>query len=386
MKLLKYIWRNVTRNKLRSLLTILSVGFSLALMTVLYGFLAVQDVTQREAKKHDRVVVLNKMGFTAPLPIAHMEKIKRMDGIVTATPFAWYGGNFQSKQADFALFGVDPQTMFEVYPEYVMPEEQLAEFKKTKNACVVDKQLADAKGWQVGDRIPMEGTIYQVDLDLIVAGIYKGPANTGSLYFNWNYLDDMQKQAGSFSGNAGSLSVKCKVGSEVAIMCDEIDATFANSENPTKTRTEAAFSKMFTDMLGDVQAYIRYISMAVVFALALVTATAMAMSMRERTTEVAVLKAIGFSKQRILAMVLGESFLIACIGGVLGIAAGMGMLHMASSVPVAAIMFPYPVAQLVGPWLFGLVAIAGGIGLVSGLVPAVRASQLSVVDGLRQVV
>ena len=386
MRLFKYIWRNVTRNKLRSILTILSVGFSLALMTVLYGFLAVQDVTQREADKHDRVVVLNKMGFAAPLPIAHCEKIKRMDGVITATPFSWYGGNYQSKQADFALFGVDPEHMFEVYPEFVIPDDQLAEFKKTKNACVVDKLLAESKNWQVGDRIPMEGTIYSADLDLVVAGIYKGPGNTGSLYFNWYYLDEMQKEAGSFSGNAGSVSVKCKVGSEVALMCDEIDASFANSEFPTKTRTEGQFSKMFADMLGDVQAYIRYISMAVVFALSLVTATAMAMSMRERTTEVAVLKAIGFSKQRILAMVLGESFLIACLGGLLGIAAGLGLLQMASSVPIAATLFPYPIAELVGPWLLALVGVAGAIGIVSGLVPAIRASQLSVVDGLRQVV
>ena len=386
MRLFKYIWRNVTRNKLRSLLTILSVAFSLSLMTVLYGFLAVQDVTEREANKHDRVVVLNKMGFAAPLPIAHVEKIKKMDGVITATPFSWYGGNYESKRAEFALFGVDPETMFEVYAEFDIPEDQLAEFKETKNGCVVDRQLAESMEWQVGDRIPMEGTIYPADLELLVTGIYKGPGNTGSLYFNWYYLDELLKEMGSFAGNAGSASVKCKVGSEVALMCDEIDAKFANSENATRTRTEAAFSKMFTDMLGDVQAFIRYISMAVVFALSLVTATAMAMSMRERTTEVAVLKAIGFSKQRILGMVLGESFLIACLGGILGIAGGLGLLHVASSIPAAAILFPYPIAQLIGPWLAGLVAVAGAIGVASGLVPAIRASQLSVVDGLRQVV
>ena len=386
MKLLIYIWRNINRNKLRSLLTILSVAFSLALMTVLYGFLAVQGVTEREASKHDRVVVLNKMGFAAPLPIAHCEKIKKMDGVITATPFAWYGGNFESKRAEFALFGVDPETMFEVYGEYEIPAEQLAGFKKTRNACVVDQQLAESMEWQVGDRIPMEGTIYPADLDLVVAGIYKGPANTGSLYFNWNYLDDLLKEMNSFSGNAGSISVKCSVSDEVPLMCDEIDAKFANSENATRTRTEAAFAKMFTDMLGDVQSFIRFISMAVVFALALVTATAMAMSMRERTTEVAVLKAIGFSEKRVLALVLGESFLIACLGGMVGIFSGLGLLYLASSIPAAAILFPYPVSQMIGPWLFGLIGVAGAIGLVSGLVPAMRASQLSVVDGLRQVV
>lgn len=386
MKLIKYIWRNVTRNKLRSLSTILSVAFSLALMTVLYGFLAVQDVTEREAHKHDRVVVLNKMGFAAPLPIAHCEKIKKMDGVITATPYSWYGGLYESKRAEFALFGVDPATMFDVYSEYDIAEEQIAAFQETKNACVVDQQLAETMEWKIGDRIPVEGTIYQEDLDLQVAGFCKGPGNTGSIFFNWYYLDDMLKQSGSFSGNAGCVAVKCKVGSEVALMCDEIDGKFANSESATRTRTEAAFSKMFVDMLGDVQSYIQYISMAVVFALALVTATAMAMSMRERTTEVAVLKAIGFSKQRILAMVLGESFLISSLGGVIGIAAGLGLLHFASSIPAAAILFPYPIAQLVGPWLLALIGVAGAIGLVSGVLPAIRASQLSVVDGLRQVV
>lgn len=386
MHLLKYIWRNVMRNKLRSLLTILSVAFSLALMTMLYGFLSVQDVVQREAQKYDRIVVLNKMGFAAPLPIAHMEKIKKMDGVVTATPFSWFGGNFEDRRADFAQFSVDPNTFFEVNSEVAIPEDQLAAFKEKNNACVVDQLLAESKDWKIGDRLPLQGTIYQVDLDLEIVGIYKGPSNSGSVYFNWYYLDELLQSAESFSGNAGSIQVKCKVSSEVPVMCEDIDAKFANSENPTKTRTEAAFSKMFADMAGDLQTFIRYISLAVMFALTLVTATAMAMSMRERTTEVAVLKAIGFSKNRVLSMVLGESFLIACIGGVLGIAAGLGILQLASGVPMAAMMFPFPISQMLGPWILGLLGVAGAIGLVSGVVPALQAARLSVVDGLRRVV
>ena len=182
------------------------------------------------------------------------------------------------------------------------------------------------------------------------------------------------------------MFAKCNNSSDVARLSEEIDASFANSENATRTRTEAAFQQMFADMLGDVQSYIRYISMAVVFALALVAATAMAMSMRERTTEIAVLKAIGISKQRVLALVLGESTMIAFIGGLLGIVGGLGALQMLSSVPVAASMFPIPVLSLIGPWLLGLIGVAGGIGFVSGVVPAIVSSQLSVVDGLRQVV
>jgi putative ABC transport system permease protein len=172
----------------------------------------------------------------------------------------------------------------------------------------------------------------------------------------------------------------------VAAICEDIDLKFANSENSTRSRTEAAFQKMFADMLGDVQTYIRFISLAVVFALSLVAATAMAMSMRERTTEIAVLKAIGFSKQRVLALVLGESTMIAVIGGIVGICGGLGALQLLSSVPVAASLFPVPVSSLVGPWLGGLAAVAAGIGFVSGVVPAILASRLSVIDGLRQVV
>ena len=386
MKLLTYIWRNVTRNKLRSGLTILSVGFSLALMTILYGYLAMQKVSQAEAAKHNRLVVLNKLGFAGLLPIAYVDRIRKLDGVAAATPFSWFGGNYKGQQVPFAQFGVEPKDLFNVFDEYQIPDEQVAAFQQQRQGCVADRTLAAQMGWQLGERIPLEGTIYPYDLDLRLVGTFVATANTGSLMFNWNYLDEELKKAGEFSGNAGAIFAKCKVADEVAIVSEEIDNKFANTENATRARTEAAFQQLFADMLGDVQSYIRYISLAVVFALALVAATAMAMSMRERTTEVAVLKAIGFSKRRVLSLVLGESTLIAIIGGMLGILGGLGVLHMFSFVPIAATLFPIPVSALVGPWLVGMMLVAAGIGFVSGVVPAVMAAQLSVVDGLRRVV
>ncbi len=387
MKLLIYIWRNVTRNKLRSALTIMSVGFSLALMTILYGYLAMQNVAEQEATKHDRVAVLNKLGFANPLPLSYVHRIAKMDGVVSATQFSWYGGNYKNQQALFAQFGVEPETVFDVFAEYEIPDDQLAAFKNDRRACVVDHRLAEQMQWKIGERIPLEGTIYPYDLDLTLVGIYQAPSNTGSLFFNWNYLDEeLKNSANGFDGNAGMVYAKCENSDDVAGVCEEIDAMFANSENTTRTRTEAAFQRMFADMMGDVQAYIRYISLAVVVALAFVAATAMAMSMRERTTEVAVLKAIGFSKQRILALVLGESTIIAIIGGIFGVAGGLVALQMLSSVPIAAMMFPIPVWSLGGPWLLGLVGLAACIGFASGIVPATLAARLSVVDGLRRVV
>ena len=387
MKLLIYIWRNVTRNKMRSCLTILSVGFSLALMTILYGYLAMQNVAAKESEKYDRVVVLNKLGFAAPLPIAHVDRVRKMDGVAAATPFAWFGGNYKEQQSPFAQFAVEPEFAFDVFSEYKIPAEQVSEFKSNRRGCVADKRLAEQMEWKIGDRIPLQGTIYPVNLDLQLVGTYVAPSNTGSLWFNWNYMDEeIKKSPAAFPAGAGSIYLKCKVSDEVAFISDQIDSTFANSENATRARTEAAFQRMFADMLGDVQTYIRFISLAVVFALSLVAATAMAMSMRERTMEIAILKAIGFSRRRVLALVLGESTLIAMIGGLLGIAGGLGALGMLSFVPIAAQLFPIPVMKLVGAWLFGMVAVAAGIGLVSGLVPAVLAAQLSVVNGLRRVV
>jgi putative ABC transport system permease protein len=386
MKLFTYIWRNVTRNKLRSLLTILSVGFSLALMTILYGYLAMQNVAEREAQRYDRLVVLNKLGFAGLLPIAHVDKVCKLDGVAAATPFSWFGGNYKGQQMPFAQFSVDPDNMFEVFTEYEIADDQLEAFKNDRLGCIAHQGLAKQMNWEIGDRVPLQGTIYPVDLDLKLVGIYEAPGNTGSLFFNWFYLDEQLQAGQGFGGNAGTIYLKCKVSDEVAIVSEEIDAMFANSENSTRTRTEAAFQRMFADMLGDVQTYIRYISLAVVFALALVAATAMSMSMRERTTEVAVLKAIGFTKARVLALVLGESTLIAVLGGLLGIAGGLGALHLVSSVPATAALFPIPVSGLIGPWLAGLALVAAGIGFVSGFVPAVLASQLSVVDGLRRVV
>jgi len=386
VKLLTYIWRNVRRNKLRSALTMLSVSFSLALMTILYGYLTMQNVAEREAAKYDRVVVLNKMGFAAPLSIAHLERIRKLDGVSAAMPFSWFGGDYKDQRAPFAQFGVEPNCTFDVFHEYEIPDEQVEAFKRNRQGCVADKELAEQFEWELGERIPLKGTIFPIDLDLKLEGIYEAPVRTGSLLFNFNYLDEELKKTGGFPAWVGQIYAKCKVSDEVAFVSEEIDAKFANSENPTRTRTEAAFQRMFADMLGDVQAYIRYISIAVVFALVLVTATAMAMSMRERTTEVALLKAIGFSQQRVLLLVLGESTIIAILGGLLGIAGGLGALQLLSGVAAAAPLFPVPVSDLAGIWLAGLVIVAAAIGFTSGVVPAVLAARLSVVNGLRRVV
>jgi putative ABC transport system permease protein len=186
------------------------------------------------------------------------------------------------------------------------------------------------------------------------------------------------------SGNAGTIFAKTTHAADVSAVSKAIDERFASSENPTRTQTEAAFAQMFADMLGNIQTYIRNIGLAVAFSLTLVAANAMAMSMRERTTEIAVLKAIGYSRRRVLVTVLGEACSITILGGLLGIA--IGCLCLEALHQINSQFFPFAIYEMLGPWLLSLLAVAAGIGVASGMVPAVRAAQLSVIDGLRRVV
>jgi putative ABC transport system permease protein len=385
MKSLKYIWRNVMRNKLRSSLTVLSVGFSLALLTVLQGYMAMQDLWGNEAEKYNRIVVMNTQGFAGEVPIAYVDRVRRLEGVQAAVPYAWYGGNYKEEQMPFAQFGTDAEQAFDVWTEFKIDPAQLKAWRSNRRGCVADRRLADQRGWKIGERIPLQGTFYRFNLDLELCGLWDAPQNTGSLWFHWKYLDEGLREAGAeLSGNSGMVFAKVDSKGRIPAVVQAIDDQFASSDNPTRTQTESAFAQMFEDMIGGARTYILSIGVAVVFSLVLVAGTTMAMSLRERTTEIAVLKAIGFSQARVLGLVLGEACLIGLLGGLLGI--GLGCLFLQGLNGAMPQIFPMSVWDMAGPWLVWLLAVAAGVGLASGLIPAVRAAQLSVVQGLRQVV
>jgi putative ABC transport system permease protein len=384
MQILKYIWRNVRRNSVRSLLTILSVGFSLALMTVLYGFLASTDTYRQEASQANRVVVMNVQGFSGSLPISAVDDVRRTKAIAAAVPLAWYGGALGDERMPFATFATDPSAFFDVWPEYTIPEEQLKAWQSNRQGCIIDRRIAERRGWSVGTRVPLKSSIYPFDLDLQITGIFDSPKNTDSLYFHWDYLNEGLRQVNFPElDNAGTVFARVNSKDEIPLAITAIDDRFGSSDTPTRSQTEAAFAKMFADMLGNVQVLIRNIGLAVVFSLSLVTANAMAMAMRERVTEIAVLKAIGFSRARVLFLVLGEAFLISMLGGVLGVALGCVFLQaMNQAIPQ---FFPLALNELAGIWMsYGLIA-AAFLGLISGFIPALQAARLSVVNGLRRI-
>src|SRR5262249_54727293 len=224
-------------------------------------------------------------------------------------------------------FGVDPETVFTIMDELKIPPDQLKKFQQTRDGCVVGRKLAADKGFKVGDSLPLKGDAYPVSLDLKICGIYDGPGDRDlrMCLFNWEYLDEAMKRtvfstssaltpaSARQSGNAAMIFAKCKSGDVMPAVCKKIDEMYRNSDFPTRTQTEEAFGKMFEEMMGDLRGMIQAIGLAVVFSLLCVAGNAMAMSMRERTSEVAVLNAIDFTKGRVLLLVLTASVLVAVI-------------------------------------------------------------------------
>ncbi len=383
MKFLKYIWRNATRNKLRSVLTILSMAICLAMMTVLYGFATLNDQLVPELAKANRMIVMSKDGFTTTIPISTLSYVRGLPGVKSAIPLAWYIGLYKDeKMATFAQLGTDAKELLNVWTEFKIDPEHLKAWQETRTGCIVDRRNAERRGWKIGEHIPLKGNNYGFDLDLVLCGIYDGPEFINDLYFHWDYLNEQLRARNDPKVDTTSiLFLKAESAEAVERLVPQIDKRYESSDAPTLTQSHQAFAAMFAKFAGNLQVYVRNIGLAVVFALTLVAGNAMAMSMRERTTEIAVLKAIGFQRWLVLVMVLGESILIALMGGTVGVAAGRGTWS------TVHYFWPQyiPLDWMAPAVLVYGVLVAGAVGFASGIGPALRAAGLSVIVGLRRV-
>lgn len=390
-KYVPYMIRNMVRNKLRSLFTMISIAIMLFLVSLLYAYTKFQDEFSASTAQYNRIIVSSTQGLTFPLPRAHLDKIRGIEeiGESAATPMTWYGGLYADEKLAFAEFGTDPNTVLQVYNEYSLTPEELQAWKDDKQGCVLGAGLARNRGWKVGDRIPLKGAIYNVDLEFTVRGILDGPDKGGhdqSLWFNGEYLENSLRQKDAdnrMAGRVGIVTVKAKNAAMLASLMDGIDSK-CGAVDPVRSMTEQAFQNQFTEMAGNVQAFIRNIALAVVFALICVAGNAMAMAMRERTREVAVLKAIGFQRSTVLGMILGEAELICLMGGLVGV---LGAKLLFDVIDASTLGIPQ-LALFYVPWITVVIGmgLAAFVGLASGAVPAWRAAQLSVVDGLRRVI
>lgn len=383
MKFARLILANLTRKKVRLLLTIGS--FAVALF--LFAFLAVvRDAFGRGADiaGADRLVIINRVSIIQPLPLSYRDKILRIPGVKAITHNNWFGGVYQEEKNFFPQFVIDTENQRQVFPELVVPDDQWADFVKDRQGAIVGASLAKRFGWKTGDRIPIKNSLFggPSTWDFNIDGIYHGKRpqdDESQFWFQWDYFEERMPE--SFKGNVGWYILKLDHPDDAPRVGKAIDDMFANSPYETKTETESAFAASWVKQFGNIEFLVLTIGSVVFFTLLLVTGNTMAISVRERTGELAVLKAIGFTDRSVLFLVLAEALAIALVGGLLGLALAV------LAVPVIA----NALNGLLPPLLLSYTILALGltfaicVGAASGLLPGIGAMRLRVVDALRRV-
>jgi putative ABC transport system permease protein len=381
MTLTRFVTKNAFRNKRRSILTVLSIAFSLLLLTLMMTIWRAFYLDKGSPESEERLVVRHRVSLTFNLPGYYREKIRAVPGVVAVVPVSWFQGTYKDQKPEnfFARFGTDPDEFFRVFRDLEMPDEQVKAWQRDRQGVIVDDTLAKKYGWKLGDRIFIQGDIYPVDLELNVRGIFHSNPDNKSVYFNAKYVEEA---VDFFKGRAGTFSILAASPGDVSKIASTVDDMFHNSPQPTKTESEKAFGLEFVAMMGNVKAFILMICSAVVFATLLVSANTMAMSIRERTREVAVLKTLGFSRRGVLGLFVSEAVALSLGGGLIGIGLGWFLVYGMTHSKQFISFFPLQVTV-------GIAAVAlltsGLVGLLSAALPSYHASQVNIVDGLRHI-
>lgn len=384
MLTLIFILKNLSRHKLRNTLTIVGIAmsvlsFGLLRTTVDAWYAGV------EASSATRLITRNSISLVFPLPIAHGERIRGVPGVTRVCQGNWFGGEYIDEKNFFPNFAVEARGYFELYPEFVLPDDQKEAFLRDRKGCVIGRKLAQRFGWRVGDPVTLKGTIYPGEWGFTVRAIYKGrdkSADETQLLFHWEYLNEtLKKTAPRQADHAGFFILGIKDAEAAAAISRAVDERFANSMAETLTETERAFQMGFVTMSEAIVAAIQMVSSLVILIIMAVAANTMAMSARERMGEFAALKAMGFGGGYLAMLILGESMAIAGIGCVLGCA----LTFPAASAFGEAVSQYFPVFQVsrTTVLLQGLSALA--VGLVAGIVPALRARSVGIAEALRRI-
>ncbi len=379
MTLTSFVRKNAFRNKRRSILTMLSIGFSLLLLTLMMAIWRNFYLAESTEESALRLVTRHKVSLAFTMPSYYREKIRAIPGVRHVVFGNWFGGVYKDDKSNnfFAQFGTDPNEFFDVYTEWKIPADQLKAWQHDRAGAVVDSEIMKRYNWRLGQKIIITGTIFPTNLELNIRGVYTAPQPSQSLYFNQEYVEEavpfMKGQQGFYMILADSPQSVPKVGSA-------IDEMFRNSPQPTKTETERAFQLGWLAMLGNVKAFILSICGAVVFSILLVSANTMAMSIRERTREVAILKTLGFTRNTVLGLFVGEAVVIALVGGIVGslvaLVLGQGAAKAGGFAGALQVNFP----TMLTAW--GAAAL---VGFISAIIPSYNASKLKIVEGLRHI-
>jgi putative ABC transport system permease protein len=384
MRVFGLIFKNTLRHKLRTALTILGIGVAILLLGLVRTFIAAwySGVSQSAP---DRLVTTSKINITFTLPISQKEKIERIPGVKQVAHGTWFGGIYKDPKNFFAQFAFEDAGMFHLYPEFIVDSATMHAWETQRNAVIVGVETMTRFGWKVGDIVRLQGTIYPGDWDFLIVGTYTGRTETtddSQFIFRWDYIEQrMEKEWPARAGEVGWWVVKIDDPARSAAISKAIDAEFDNSADETKTQTEAAFQQSFVAMSGTIIISLQVISILVVGIILLVAANTMAMTARERLSEYAVMKTLGFSGGHLFGLIGGESMLIAFLGGVVGIAAIFPVAH---GISIALRAF-FPVFPIEAKTLIIAAFSALGCGIVAAVFPVTRAVRMRIVDGLRRV-
>jgi len=383
MKFLHLIWSNLKRKKLRTSLTLLSIVVAF----VLFGFLAaiqqalVGGVALAGA---DRLIVREKVSIINLLPVSYEARMDSIPGVDFATHQTWFGGVYQDPKNFFMQNPVEPEKFLKMHPEVILPPDQLKAWLATRTGAIVGRRTANRFHWKIGDQVPIRSTIWSGPdgsrtWTFDIVGIYDGKdkgTDTTPLFFHYDYFDEARQYA---KGQVGWYTIRIKDPSQAAAVARRVDEEFENSPAETKTEPEGAFIQAWASQIGNIVFIVAAILGAVFFTILLVTGNTMAQAVRERTGELGVLKAIGFTNGQVVALVLAESCLLTVLGGTLGL--GLAWAFISRGDPTSGLLplFFLPTRDL----LIG-VGISLVLGLVTGIFPALQAMRLRVADALRR--
>ncbi len=384
MKVLKLVYKNLLRHKLRTALTVL--GIAVAVMA--FGLLRTVVTAWYagvESSSVNRLVTRHAVSFIFPLPIADQDQIAKVPGITDITHFTWFQGVYIDDQQFFPRVAVDPEKIFAIYPEFLITPEELAVFKKERNSCVIGEKTALKYNLKIGDMMSVRGDIYPGEWQFIVRGIYKPKdkaTDATQMFFHYAYLDErMRQEAPSRAGQVGWYVMTVDNPDHAAEISAAVDALFANSRAETKTETEKAFQQSFVSLSGTIITSLKFISYVIIGIILLVLANTIVMTARERIREYAVLKVLGFTSFHISGLIFGESLFIAMLGGVTGI----GLTFPVCRGFGEAMSSFFPLFNVEPSTIALSLVFSVSVGVIAAMYPAVKSVQTKIVDGLRQI-
>ena len=378
MKFAKLVRRNLFRNKLRSLLMIALMGAIFFLVATLIQILAAFE-TLNTSSTGDRLVVQSAFSLATMLPYAHEQKLRQMPGVVDVCKSQWLGGYYKERRNTVPILSVDAEKFRAIFPEYGVSDADNEAWVRDRQGALVGADLLKRFGWKIGDRITLHREIFPFDPELTIRGVAHHKVMGTVVYLHQDYFNEALKW-----NRVGTFWVKVADPNQMAAISQRIDAAFKNSEDPTETFTEKEFNRQFVNMMGNVKLLFSSISLCSIFMIVLLAAITMSMAARERVTEVAVLKAIGFGRRLVLALMLAECVITAVAGWALGV--GFAALLFGFGDVAKWTMGFLPNFRLGADTAAICAAVAVAVGLIAGGLPSMKAANLSVVDGLRKVV